>query len=84
MAFKTNRVESIETRYPNSETIERDSEGNALKTVQTFNLGIGEIMNVQEGLDNLPEDKRRAMAYLEWVLGSCENVQITITATYES
>lgn len=84
MAFHTDRVKNIVPRHPNSETIERDAHGNDLKTVKTFNLGVFEIMNIQEGLDNLDGEKREGMAYLEWVLGSCDNVEITITATYES
>ncbi len=84
MAFNTNRVAKIDPRPANITTEERDANGRVFKTVKTFNLGSWEIMKVQEGLDNLEETDREKMAYLEWVLGSCENVEITITATYES
>lgn len=86
MAFQENRVKSddIVARHPNTETIERDAYGHALKTVKTFKLGAWEVMKVQEGLDNLKPGDREKMAYLEWVLGSCADVEITITATYEA
>lgn len=83
MAFQENRVKNIETRHANSTTTERDADGREIKTVKTFNLGVWEVMKVQEGLDNLEPADRERMAYLEWLLGSCENVEITITATYQ-
>ena len=87
MSFKMNRVKNIVTRPANTTIETRDAEGHVIKTVKEFNLGHAEIMLIQEGLDNLDEggeyDKRAAMAYLEWVLGSCADVEITIRATYE-
>lgn len=84
MAFQENRVKNIQTRNPNTVVTEHEPEtGHAVKTVKTFNLGHWEIAKVQEGLDNLEPADRERMAYLEWLLGSCESVEITITATYE-
>lgn len=83
MAFRTDRVQNIQVRHANTTTETRDAEGHVIKTVRTFNLGVWEISKVQEGLDNLEPEARAHMAYLEWLLGSCENVEITITATHE-
>lgn len=84
MAFQENRVKNIKTRHPNAVSTEHEPEtGHAVKTVKTFNLGAWEIMKFQEGIDNLEDADRERMAYLEWLLGSCENIEITITATYE-
>jgi len=87
MAFREDRVQNIVKRSPNSEEITREfieGEWHEVKTVKTFQMGAWEIMKIQEGLDNLEKADRERMAYLEWLLGSCENIQITITATYES
>lgn len=85
MAFQENRVKHIEwaPRPANTTTEERDHEGHITKSVKTFRLGAWEIMKVQEGLDNLEPGDRERMAYLEWLLGACENIEVTITATYE-
>lgn len=86
MAFREDRVQNIAERKANSETVTREfveGELRETKTVKTFRLGHWEIMKMQEGLDNLKGTDREHMAYLEWLLGSCENVEITITATYE-
>lgn len=86
MAFREDRVQNIVPRKADEETITRewiDGEHRDVKTVRTFRMGAWEIMKIQEGLDNLDDGDREKMAYLEWLLGSCEDVEITIKATYD-
>lgn len=71
-------------RHANAETTNReyvDGQFVEVSTERTYKLGIWEIMQVQAGLELLPEEARKQMAHLAHILGSSENTSITITVT---
>lgn len=86
-------MSEIKVRPANLTTEERDADGTVTKTVKTFNLGRWEMWKIQQGIEKFgpnisrTEDEDEAnehMAFFAWLIGSCPDVQITITATYES
>lgn len=82
----------IQVRHANTTTETRDADGRVTETAKTFNLGHWEMWKIQQGLELLPtspdtdDDEKAAqhMAYFAWLIGSCQDVEITITAKYES
>jgi hypothetical protein len=73
----------IQKRTPNTVTETFEAGGRVVETVKTFKLGTWEAWKIQQGLAALPEgDDKNAMAFFEWLIGSCPDVEITIVAKY--
>lgn len=87
-----NHSNAIPVRPANVVTETFDGHGDVTETVKTFNLGHWEMMQIQRGLELLKTqatsddeaDAARHMSYFDWLIGSCERVEITVTAKYES
>lgn len=73
----------MQIRHANQTTESRDADGRVFKTVNTYNLGHWEQWKIQEAIGLLPADVRVHLEHLAHILGSCQDTEITITATYE-
>ncbi len=73
----------IEKRHANEVHISQDEEGHEVSRVETFRLGSWEMWKVQQGLEKLTGDAKDHMAYFAHLLGSCDQVEITITAKWQ-
>lgn len=73
----------MQIRHANEVHTVNDADGRQVSQTKTFKLGHWEMWKLQEAIDLLPEDDKVHMEYFAHVIGSCENVSVTIEAKYE-